>query len=102
MQWLLGVTIELTSWEMEMGLTINPSAGRANSEQRRELQQKRVLVSLNDSYQPAESRWDVVGIAEFGSFLGEPLDPQVPADLVRSSQIPNLKSEIEANAQMLE
>jgi hypothetical protein len=57
---------------------------------------------LNDCYQLAESRWEVVGLAGFGSFPGEPLDPQVPGFLSPSSQIPNLKSEIEANAQMLE
>ena len=57
---------------------------------------------MNDCYQLAESRWEVVGLAGFGSSLGEPLDPQVPDFLSPSFQIPNLKSEIEANAQMLE
>jgi len=57
---------------------------------------------LNDCYWLAESRREVVGLAGFGSFLGEPLDPQVPGFLSPSSQIPNLKSEIEANTQTLE
>jgi len=67
------------------------------------LRQKSVLGSLNDCNWLAESRWEVVGLAGFGSFLGELLDLQVPGFLsLSSSQIPNLKSEIEANAQMLE
>jgi len=66
------------------------------------LRQKSVLRSLNDCYWLAESRREVVGLAGFGSFLGEPLDPQVPGFLSPSSQIPNLKSEIEANTQTLE
>jgi len=57
---------------------------------------------MNDCYQLAESRWEVVGLAGFGSVLGEPPDPQVPGFLTPSSQIPNLTSEIEADAQMLE
>jgi len=66
------------------------------------LRQKSVLGSLNDCYRLAESLWEVAGLAGFGSFLGEPLVPQVPGFHPSSSQIPNLKSEIEANAQMLE
>jgi hypothetical protein len=66
------------------------------------LGQKRVLGSLNDCYWLAEPRWEVVGLAGFGLFLSEPLDPQVPGFLSPSSQIPILKSEIVANSQMLE
>jgi hypothetical protein len=58
--------------------TINSSTGRATREQRRELRQKSILRSLNDCYCLAKSRWKVVGLAGFRSFLVERLDPQVP------------------------
>jgi hypothetical protein len=67
--------------------TINPSAGRASREQRQLLRQQRVLRSLNDCYELAETRWEVVGLAGFGSFLDKPLAPQVPGFLSPSSQI---------------
>lgn len=68
------------------------------------MQQKRNLtqVYMNDCYRLTESQWEVVGQADFGSFLGKWLDLQVLGFLSPSSQIPNLKSEIEANVHILE
>jgi len=103
MQWLLGVTIKvfnLDNWGFIE--RINPSAGWASREQGWKLGQKSVLGSFNDCYRLADSQWLVVGLGGFGLFLYELLDPQVPGFLSPSSQIPNVKSEIEANAQMLE
>jgi len=66
------------------------SAGRASREQPRYLRQKRNLtqVYLNDCYRHAQSQWAVVGLAGFGSFLGEPRDLEVPCvPSLSSSQI---------------
>jgi len=91
---LLRENMEVTTFENSGKIkTINWSTASGNRKQWQRLMQPRnpTWVYIDDCYWLTESWGDVVGLEEFGWFLGKPHNQLVPGFFSPSSQMPSFR-----------